>query len=135
MGVVKSCHEEVGLDFDPSCIDRVHRVAKVFHNENGEKIQPILVKFRSWNDRVKFYKARPKFKNNSPKPGFTIAIDLTKRRYELLKFARGVIKDNVKVKYAFADINCSPGICLHDDKLCFFNSKDELSKILDRVSA
>ena len=128
---VKQCFEDVNVPF---AIERTHRVGKGYVDDDGKSFQPIIVKFKSWGDRANFYKARPKF--NLHRPGslkFTVAVDLTKRRYELLRFARGVIKDNVKVKYAFADINCSLALRLANDSLCFFNSKDKLSEILNNL--
>ena len=128
---VRKCFEEVKVPFK---IDRTHRVGRGYVDDDGKKFQPIIVEFKSWGDRANFYKARPKF--NVQNPGslkFSVAVVLTKRRYELLRFARGVIKDNVKVKYAFADINCSLALRLANDSLCFFNSKDNLSEILNNL--
>ena len=133
---VKSCYEEVGVDFNESCIDRAHRVGKSY-DVNGVRYQSIIVKFRSWNDRAKLYRARPKFKpdhmKNSDTLGFNVAVDLTKRRYELLRSARETIKDNSKVKFAYADINCSLALCLHDNSFCYFNSEDDLKQILSKM--
>ena len=34
--------------------------------------------------------------------------------------------------FAFADINCSLALKLNDDKFYYFNSEDELNKILQK---
>ena len=61
--------------------------------------------------RAEFYKARPKnYVNERKKPGlisFSVSLDIIKRRYSLLAKAKGIIKDNPAVMFAFADINCS----------------------------
>lgn len=59
--------------------------------------------------------------------------DLTKRRLNLKKLADEKVKDNEKVKFAFADINNSIRLRLANEKMAFFNSEDELDKILDSL--
>ena len=58
-------------------------------------------------------------------------MDLTKRRLTLKKLADEKVKDNNKVKFAFADVNNNIGLRLADNKMKFFNSEVELDKILD----
>ena len=73
--------------------------------------------------------------NGRKKPGltsFSVSLDLTKRRYSLLAKAKSIIKDNPAVMFAFADINCSLALKLNDDKFHYFNSEDELNKILQK---
>ena len=93
-----------------------------------------MVKFKSWESRKAFYKARPlNFMNGRKKPGaksFSVSLDLTKRRYALLTKAKGLIKDNPSVAYAFCDINCSLAIKLNDNTYKYFNSENELRKLL-----
>ena len=126
---LESCYKEVDINFDHHAIDRVHRIGKKFLDESGKETQQIIVKFRSWNDREKFYRARPK--GLEKKPGFKVNVDLTKRRYNLLRTARGLIDSNGKAKYAFSDINCSLAIRMLDESLCYFNSEEELDKFLN----
>ena len=76
-----------------------------------------------------------KYVNGRKKPGltsFSVSLDLTKRRYSLLAKAKGIIKDNPAVMFAFTDINCSLALKLHDDKFHYFNSDDEINKILQK---
>ena len=63
-----------------------------------------------------------------------MSLDLTKRHYLLLAKAKTTIKDNPAVMFAFADITCSPALKLKDDKFHYFNSEDELNKILPKMS-
>ena len=104
--------------------------------ERKKKVRSIIVKFKSWKARSEFYKARPKnYVNGKKKPGltsFSVSLDLTKRRCSLLAKAKSIIKDNPTVMFAFADINCSLALKLNDDKFHYFNSEDELNKILQK---
>ena len=49
-------------------------------------------------------------KRNQGQNKFSVSVDLTKRRYQLLKQAKGLISDNDNVSFAFADVNCSLGL-------------------------
>ena len=71
--------------------------------------------------------------NGRKKPGaksFNVSLDLTKRRYVLLTKAKGLIKDNPSVAYAFCDINCSLAVKLNGNTYKYFNSEKELRKLL-----
>ena len=61
-----------------------------------------------------------------------MSLDLTKGHYSLLEKAKSVIKDNPAAMFAFADINCSLALNLNDDKFRYFNSEDEINKILQK---
>ena len=142
MEVLDSCYEQMKLPFDQSDIDRVHRIGKptTRKDEGGEEVKTvksIIVRFKSWDARQKFYKARPRsHQTKVQKPGtrsFNIVLDLTKRRYELLTYAKGVIEGNSKVSCAFADVNCTPAIKTSDNKFYYFNDKPKLHEILNKL--
>ena len=59
-------------------------------------------------------------------------LDLTKRRYSLLAKAKSIVKNNPTVMFVFADINCSLALKVNDDKFHYFNSEDELNKLLQK---
>ena len=59
-------------------------------------------------------------------------LNLTKRHYSVLAKAKSIIKDNPAVMFAFADNNCSLALKLNNDKFHYFNSEDELNKILQK---
>ena len=133
--MVVNCFNEVKLNFGKAAIDRSHRIGEEYKDDVTNKmVRPIIVKFRSWGERTAFYKARPRlFSNGIKKPGtlpFRVSLDLTKRRYDLLKHAREVIKSNPNFLYAFADVNCSLVIKDKNNKHHYFNTKDDLAKIL-----
>ena len=68
--LVKDCYENTGVEFVTDEIDRMHRTGKaVFDNKKKEFVQPILVKYRYWDARMKFYKARPKFSQSESTRG------------------------------------------------------------------
>ena len=127
----------MGIPLNENEIDRMHSIGKTFlDKEWKKKVRSIIIKFKSWKVRAAFYKPRPKnYVNGRKKPGltlFSVSLDLTKRRYSLLAKAKSIIKDNPAVMFAFADINCSLALKLNDDKFHYFNSEDELNKILQK---
>ena len=128
MAVVKSCHEKINVPFDQDNIDRVHRIGKKCTNENTGK------KVKSWKSRKGFYDARPRnYVNGKKKPGlnfFNVSVDLTRRRYYLLKTAKGIIKDNPDISYVYTDINCSLGIKSKNGSFKYVNSLNELDSLL-----
>ena len=132
---IKKCYNEVGLPFNECDIDRAHRLGKPYvDNVSKKKVQQIIVKFKSWEPRTKFYKNRPKSFVNGQKHEvpFRCNLDLTSRRYNLLKDVRGITKHYPEINYAFADVNCKLGIRLHSDNECvYFNDKKELDEILE----
>ena len=82
-----------------------------------------------------FIKLDQKIVNGRKKPGltsFSVSLDPKKRRYSLLAKPKSIIKDNPAVMFAFADNNCSLALKLNDNKSHYFNSEDELSKILQK---
>ena len=99
---------------------------------SGKKMKSIIVKFRSCKARQRFYKGRPRYyADSSKKPGFTVSVDLTKRRYLLLTKAKGLIKGNSNIKYVYSDINCSLALRFNDDSFKVFNSERELLSLLN----
>ena len=124
MDILKDCYESVEVDFNPVEIDRVHRIGKVFTEKDGRKTKQVIVKYNSWDARKKCYQSRPKFVagNKKPRP-FIVSVDLTKRRYNLLKTAKGMIENNPNTRYVFADISCSLGVKLKDQSFKFFTTE------------
>ena len=109
-------------------IDRAHPVGmKYKRDDTGEVIHPVIVRFTSWRARTTIYRKRER---QAPVRFYT---DLTKRRLEMKKLADSKTKNNDKVKFAFADINNSIGIRLADESMRFFNSEEELDRILQSL--
>ena len=90
-------------------------------------MKPIIIKFRSWRYRQNVYRNRPKrFENGKKKPvesSFSVSLDLTKQRYNLLKFAQRIVKEMDNVSFVCPDINCSLAIRFKNDIIKHFNSE------------
>ena len=100
--------------------NRIHRIGQKYKRDDGRECQQVIVKFKGFIPRTKVYRAR---KHRSD---ISVQLDITKRRYDLLKEARTRIKSTDSVEYAFADINCSLGLRLKNCRFTFFNSSEEL---------
>ena len=67
-------------------IDRAHRIAsKRTVSVDGKKVQQIIVKFFTWQKRNVVYPSRKVVKE---KFGYSVRLDLTKKKLDLLKRAR-----------------------------------------------
>ena len=135
--ILSDCFQKINVPYDRNEIDRAHRIGKVVVDRvTGKSSRPIIVKFKSWKTCCEIYKARPKaYQNGTKKPGsnqlpFSVSLDLTKRRYQLLSRAKRLIEDNKKFNYAFSDINSSLGIKSADNRFLYFNTNDELKDII-----
>ena len=67
-------------------------------------------------------------------PRFKIRLDLTHRRSLLLEEGYAKTEGNVKAKFVFADVNCL--LCVHksDGQWKYFNSTDQLDRIISKLS-
>ena len=66
----------------------------------------------------------------------TVKINLTKRRYEVLKKAITLVNGNNDVDYAFTDANYRLKVVFKDKRSIFFGDIDDLKKLLeDRISS
>ena len=115
------------VEVDDNDFNRIYRIGQKLRRDDGKECEQVIVKFKGFIPRTKLYKAR------KHKSYMSIQLDLTKRRYDLLKEARTRIKDVDSVEYAFADINCSLGRRLKNGRFRFFNSSEELNMALKEV--
>ena len=61
MNKVEKCCGEIGVKFDQNEIDRGHHVSKsVFDTDAKQRVRSIIVKFKSWESRIFFYKTHSK---------------------------------------------------------------------------
>ena len=111
---VRECYDSLNLPFNEEVIDSVHWIGKEYKDRNsGKQVKSIIVKFKSWKSRQQLYNARSRVQKDGkkkPRQNFSISVDLTRRRYNLLSEARGIVKDINAINFAFTDINCSLGI-------------------------
>ncbi len=118
---VEKVHElikEAGVDLTKDAIDRAHRIGRI--SEDGK--QQIIVRFKSFRDRTMVYRSRKKCKKAA------MYLDLTKRRLELLFWAKDEIKNRSAFEFAFADINCNIGVKMKSGNFFFFRSEQEFQE-------
>ena len=117
---IKNC---LNVDIEESEFNRIHRIGPKT-NKNGSAFQQIIVKFKDFVPRTKVYRAR------KHKADIVIHLDLTKRRYLLLKDTYGKAKNCLSDNFACADINCLLCLRLKNGDWKFFNSLEELERLL-----
>ena len=117
-GYIKNC---LTVHIEESEFNRIHRIGLKI-NKNGKVFQQITAKFKGFAPRTKVYRAR--------KHKADISIHLTKRCYLLLKDAYRKAKNSANVDFACADINCSLCLRLKNGDRKFFNSLEELERLL-----
>ena len=87
---ISECFSEIGLPYEVTEIDKVHRIGKPYENESSSlTMKPIIIKIKSWRYRQDVYRNQPRrFENRQKKlveNSFSFSLVLTKRRYNLLK--------------------------------------------------
>ena len=102
------------IDIGENDYNRIHRAGPKITNNNGQVLQQIIVKFKGSSPRSSVYRARKR------KSNISVHLNLTKRRYLLLKDAY----NKVKV------VNCSLCLGLRNGKWKFFNSSEELGQLV-----
>ena len=133
---VSECFSEIDVSYEEAEIDRVHRLGKPYKNEgSGLTMKSIIIKFKSWRYRQDVYWNRPgRFENGKKKPGensFSVSLDLTKRRYNLLKIAQGIVKEMDNANFVCADVSCSLAIRFKNGTIKHFNSEYEFRSLLN----
>ena len=113
MEKVEEYYSDMGIEFNQNEIDRAHYIGKPYIDEKKNKVQSIMVKFRSW-------------KSSS---SFNVSLDLMKRRYNLLIKVKGLITNNSLVAYAFSDVNYSLVLKFNDNTYRYFNGESELNNL------
>ena len=114
---VKELIDESGVNIPDSTIDRAHRIGK----KKG-KSQAVIVLFTTRTHCTLFYKARKKIKS-----GPKIHIDLTKKRFDLLKEAQNFVSDQEDDVFVYGDISCRLKVHFRSHSEKFFESLDQLS--------
>ena len=132
MQTVQSCFNEAGLTIPNDVVDRAHRVGPVYKNKDDSNCQTIIVKFNNFRYRTDFYRKRNSLK------GKRVRIDLTKKRYDLLKRSMNFINDGSLTKklqsvYVFADINCRLKIVdTESETECFIDSFEDVENFISK---
>ena len=113
----------MNANIEESEFNRIHRIGPKI-NKNGKAFQQINVKIQGFVPQAKVYRAR------KHKADIAIHLDLTKRRYLLLKDAYGKAKNCASVDFTYGDINCLLCFRLKNGNRKFFNSLEELERSL-----
>ena len=89
-GAIMQVVGSLGVQLDPDCIDRCHRMGRTSSESAGtpRNPRPVIVKFTSYEPRRAIFTAKRKLKGTK----FVITENLTRRRMELLRKARASAK-------------------------------------------
>ena len=131
-----SVYEKVGEffreacpDTPVSCIDQGHPIGSAYKSyRNKMKCCSTIVRFMSFGHRTMFYRNMKSLKDVS------IKLDLTKRKYRILKDAIDLAKEHTDLDYVFADVNCRLRAVFKDGTSNFFNDIDNLKLIINNRS-
>ena len=136
MRAIEDCHIAMNIPYAKEDIDRAHRVGRVFKSErDGKEYHPIIIKFRYFAAKKRFYEARPKGNRATRPPNkqFTVSVDLTKPNYDLLRQAREKTEDLDKVAFCFSDVNCHTGLRTSDGHVRMFSSPAQLDEVIEKL--
>ena len=100
-------------------------------SQKKKKIKSVIVNFKSWKARQQLYNARPRNQKDDKK-NFSISVDLTRRRYQLVREARRIVEDIIAINFALVNINCSLGVRYENDSFHYVSSKQELHNIINK---
>jgi len=111
--VLNFCRVKLGIEILQQCIDRAHRVG-VKTGNNSSRI--MLVKFISYQDRNKVFRARTKLKGKRDDEGkpLLVSADLTRENMTTFSAALSAKRKNL-LKDVWVDANCRIIIKLSDD--------------------
>ena len=126
---VKDLIEEIpDLEIPEVVIDRAHRIGPDYTDKKTQKVcKSIIVRFTTFRHRTAFYRARRSIGNRAQ-----VRLDLTKRRYDILKAGNEFIKSiGHTAKFCYADINCRMKIKWGDNSEEFFESLQDLKDLVD----
>ena len=71
------------------------------------------------------------YRNGKRPKDFRIKLDLTKRRYKILKDAIDLAKEHPDLNYVYVDVNCRLKVVFKDGSSNFFNDIDDLKSIIN----
>ena len=127
-GKVLNMLQKSDVEVSNKDIDQAHRIgSKKTVSADGKKVQQIIVKFLTWQKRNIVYHSRKAVKE---KFGYSVRLDLMKKKLDLLRQARELIEDRPEVDFVFTDINCRLVLKMTNDSMKWFSSESELNSIL-----
>ena len=94
--------ETPNCDIPTWAVDRAHRIGqKTIAKVSNKKVQSIIVRFVTFRHRTMLYRARKSIGNLGK-----IRLDLTKRRYGILKDAINIANKSEMIGFVYEDVNC-----------------------------
>ena len=115
---------EAGVEIPNEVVDRTHIIGSWYTDKNlNVECKSVIVRFTTFRHRTMVYRAKKKIK-----PGVRAKFDLTKSRYRLLTDPNKIVKQNLDIKFCYADINYRLKIKWANESIDnkFFSSMDEL---------
>ena len=73
-----------------------------------------------------------RYRNRDILKDVRVKLDLTKKRYNILKSARSIADEKQDVNYVFADINCRLKVVFKDGTSEFFKDISELNELIEQ---
>ncbi len=122
-----------------SCVEKVEKVlwdldcgvGDESFDDAGRRSQQMIVRFNSFRDRTKVYRARKKLSGDSH---VKVGLDLAKKRLDMVKKAQDLVKNHAKCEFAFPDVNCNLSVKLKGSEgFIFFTSIADLIDKLDKL--
>ena len=90
-------------------------------------IQSIIVRFTTFRHRTLLYKNRKNIKGD-----VRVKLDLTKKRYEVLRKVREIVEEIDNISFVYADINCRLKVRFKDNSALFFENLIELCDLIEK---
>ena len=113
------------INIPDAVIDRAHRIGpEYFDRDTNEASQSVIIRFTTHRHCTMLYNLRKEM-------DLKIKFDLTKKRYELLRKARDIVKLHASVDYVYADLNCRLKVKFKNKTQKFFSSLQQLEEILE----
>ena len=122
LGKVNELLNEADCGVSLDSVDRAHRIGKISKDDKGLPRQQMIVRFKTFSQRTKFYRARKKLKDAK------VRLDLTRRRLNELHKAEDFAKKHEGIEFVFADINCNLAAKFSDESFFYFSTVDVLSQ-------
>ena len=119
---VKTEIAKLGVNIENCEFDRAHRIGVSKEGEHKER--QMIVKFTTFRARTEVYR------NRKREGKIRFYIDQTKRRFTLKRMAMDYVKSKPEVDFVFVDVNCNLCIRFKNNTYKFFNSEEELYKLV-----
>ena len=108
-------------------IDRAHRIGRGYKcHKTNKTCRSVIVRFTSFKHRTSIYRDRNILKD------VRVKLDLTKKRYNILKSARSIADGKQDVNSVFADVNCRLKVVFKDGTSEFFKDISELNELIEQ---